>query len=149
MSATPYLPSVKGSCRYGLRDAVSIEWAAGYFEGEGCITLNWQPTRKDGSKRAYLLLSLGQHKRDRDVLENFAQVVGVGNISGPFPGGMLQWTVNGKRALQFLSDHPEFVSRLGARRQARIQECLNQISNQPPPLTPSEAGKFGGRPRVR
>lgn len=46
-------------------------WAAGLFEGEGCIT------RKKNSNRYELKINL----TDLDILEKFQEVVGCGNIN--------------------------------------------------------------------
>lgn len=51
----------------------SVEWAAGLFEGEGCITDN---TNQYGSKYPYLRLCM----KDKDVVERFASALGVGKI---------------------------------------------------------------------
>ena len=51
----------------------TIEWAAGLFEGEGSIT----HTTADGKR--YPRLSLGM--TDKDVVEEFARVVGYGKVS--------------------------------------------------------------------
>jgi hypothetical protein len=46
----------------------SIEWAAGLFEGEGCIYFN-------GKRHS---LHLGG--KDLDVIQSFSEVMGVGNV---------------------------------------------------------------------
>lgn len=46
-----------------------IAWAAGLFEGEGSFTR---------SAKSFVLMSL--RMTDRDVVEHFAQVVGIGNV---------------------------------------------------------------------
>jgi len=49
----------------------SFEWAAGLFEGEGCI-------QKDNRReRAYYLCL---RMCDQDVVEKFAEVMGIGNV---------------------------------------------------------------------
>lgn len=52
-----------------------IAWAAGLFEGEGCIIERTQRAR-DGSTLHYQCLQLTM--TDRDVVERFHQVVGCG-----------------------------------------------------------------------
>ena len=49
----------------------NLAWAGGLFEGEGCIT-----TRNGG-------ITLKIAMTDRDVLERFLSIVGMGKISGP------------------------------------------------------------------
>jgi hypothetical protein len=53
-----------------------IAWAAGFFEGEGTISL--RTLRTAGNR--YGQVSLEVTSTDLDVLERFATVVGVGNI---------------------------------------------------------------------
>ena len=52
----------------------SIEWCAGLFEGEGCIT--W---KHNGNGKMYPRLYLKM--TDRDVVEKFADGVGYGNVN--------------------------------------------------------------------
>lgn len=51
-----------------------IAWAAGLFEGEGCITIS------HNSKTAYDQPRLKLSMVDVDVVERFAAIVGVGNL---------------------------------------------------------------------
>jgi hypothetical protein len=51
----------------------NFAWAAGLFEGEGCITDN---TNQHGLKYPYLRLCM----KDEDVVRKFQEVVGVGTI---------------------------------------------------------------------
>lgn len=48
----------------------AVAWAAGLFEGEGCIG-----HRKDGGTE------LSVEMTDEDVVRRFAEIVGVGNVS--------------------------------------------------------------------
>lgn len=53
-----------------------IAWAAGLFEGEGC----WNAyVRRSGKIQAQARLS----STDQDVVEKFARIVGIGNVTGP------------------------------------------------------------------
>ena len=51
----------------------TIEWAAGLFEGEGCISY------KHGKYNTYPRLYLKM--TDKDMVEKFAEVVGYGNVN--------------------------------------------------------------------
>lgn len=56
-----------------------IAWAAGLFEGEGCISI--RPIRGRTRRRsAQLVLT----STDHDVVIRFAAIVGAGRIVGPF-----------------------------------------------------------------
>jgi hypothetical protein len=54
---------------------VDVAWAAGVFEGEGCISFT---TYKD---KKYPRLSVGM--TDKDIVERFVAIVGFGSVSGP------------------------------------------------------------------
>ena len=56
------------------RSATDIAWAAGLFEGEGC----WNAYGHEGGT-VRMQVRLGM--TDRDVVERFAAIVGVGNVS--------------------------------------------------------------------
>ena len=55
-------------------------WAAGFFDGEGCVFLHRQKDRKARSVR----LDIAQ--TDRRVLDRFLSAVGHGKVYGPYPG---------------------------------------------------------------
>lgn len=65
-------------------DRFELAWAAGFFDGEGCIRL----------ARGYPNLHLGQ--TDRRPLDRFRAAVGGGNVTGPYDKRnsrpMFQWT---------------------------------------------------------
>lgn len=50
-----------------------IAWAAGLFEGEGCISLYSQPRKVvEDYKKLYLSMKM----TDKDIMERFAEIVG-------------------------------------------------------------------------
>jgi hypothetical protein len=57
-----------------------IAWAAGLFEGEGCICINAE---------GYVILALVM--ADEDVVRRFAAEVGAGKVSGPIKRGREHW----------------------------------------------------------
>lgn len=104
-------------------DHADIAWAAGLFEGEGTVVVQWS-TR---SPRKYVQLVIAM--TDEDVVREFARVVGgVGSVNGPRMNGKLgrkpiwKWSAAGTKAETVLA-LPGFVDRLGARRTSRIAEC--------------------------
>lgn len=115
---------------------MSQQWAAGLFEGEGCITIG----RSGGRK--YLSLSVSMHPRDRDVLDRFARTLGVGNVTGPHANGMCRWCISGAKAEEMLRRCYKFTANLGERRNARLDACLNEVRSQPPALTGLEAARL-------
>ena len=51
--------------------SIEIAWAAGLFEGEGCIATD------RNSRRLIIEMT------DKDVMEDFVRIVGYGNLCGP------------------------------------------------------------------
>lgn len=92
----------------------NVAWAAGLFEGEGCLTIRgpW--------KSAALSLS----STDLDVLERFREVVGEGSIIGPDVRGsnkpIWRWHVQG--AAEVLVVIRLLEPYFGERRKARAEE---------------------------
>ena len=66
------------------QDGASIEivWAAGFFDGEGCITYSASGSPQATHKH-YLRLIITQ--TDPEPLLRFAAAVGAGNVLGPYP----------------------------------------------------------------
>lgn len=59
----------------GLGETIELAWAAGFFDGEGCITLS----------RGIPVVSIAQV--ERTPLERFMNAVELGRINGPYAGG--------------------------------------------------------------
>jgi hypothetical protein len=57
-----------------FKNKTDIAWAAGLFEGEGCISYGERPSRR---------LMLRLCSTDEDVVQRFREIVGVGSIYGP------------------------------------------------------------------
>ena len=99
----------------------SIDWAAGLFEGEGCVTTN----RTHGY--AYPMLTMDM--TDEDSLRDFAATVGVGNVIGPYDRGgnkpawkpVWRWSICGTRAVGAAW---ALFPLLGERRQLRMLEVF-------------------------
>jgi hypothetical protein len=69
--------------------SAELAWAAGLFEGEGCISrANTKSVRLDLALKA----------RDADVIRRFRRVLQRGKIYGPYRNGMLHWLVFGREA---------------------------------------------------
>jgi hypothetical protein len=121
---------------------VKEAWAAGLYEGEGYATV-LRGKNKDGTIRRRVRLQFGISISDPDVLEKFAKIVGVGNLSGPRikPNRKPIWTWRAhgweaaKRLFQMFAPH------LGKRRMGRFKEVLSLESINPPKI------KGLGRPK--
>lgn len=97
----------------------NIAWAAGLFEGEGCIT-----TQKGRAGRLDLIST------DQDVIRKFYAIVGVGRVNGPYrPNSSLghkpqwRWSVSGFENIQALL--AAFWTFLCERRRKRAIEVLS------------------------
>jgi len=101
-----------------------VDWAAGLFEGEGCLTHRIPP-----NLRPVLILN----STDLDVLKKFHRVVGVGHMCAPnMRKGRVhkpywQWQVSIREDVEYVVDL--FWNHLGDRRKMRATE-LGLAPNQ-------------------
>jgi hypothetical protein len=108
-------------------DGKEIAWAAGIFEGEGCMSL------ADGAGRPHrwrLKVSMA----DEDVVRRLHDTVGIGRVNGPYNSRRLkkdgtpvkpQWNWEagpGFEKVQFVL--VMFWPWLGARRKQKVREVL-------------------------
>lgn len=108
-----------------------VAWAAGLYEGEGSIHVTGSGPvlmRPNGKRKAKYSAPRVQIKMtDRDVLERFHRVVGVGSLAGPYDNGPLckpvyQWSISGFPGSQYVI--ALFWQWLGERRKQRAREVL-------------------------
>ncbi|SRR5713101_4456293 len=103
---------------------VETAWAAGLFEGEGCITFSHH--------KGYRYLSLQVKMTDRDVLQKFQRICG-GRLTGPYthknnanwkPSWLWKLTPSGpvKKLLVV------FLPYFGERRTAKATEALTFLT---------------------
>lgn len=113
--------------------ATSIEWAwaAGLFEGEGCITVQHNRNRDGSLKRARTVV-LKLQMTDRDVVERFADVVGCGSIveqrqdrRSPTWKTMYRWQVASRD--QVIEVLLQLVPHFGERRRAKALEAADLL----------------------
>ena len=71
-------------------DVYTASWAAGLFDGEGCVNLGWQTT---GGIRRRLTLEMNHEK----TVNAFAHIVGVGVVR-PTKHGTFVWQVVSRQA---------------------------------------------------
>lgn len=107
-----------------------IEWAAGLFEGEGCVT-RWRSTHASryGTKE-YIGFRLAVHMTDLDVLEEFHRIAECGTIHKRNKAGKeikdsWVWQAQGEQAVTFAMRMSPY---LFARRRARIMEVMLEVS---------------------
>ncbi len=99
-----------------------IAWAAGIFEGEGCIHF-----------QSVNCVSLTIHMTDEDILRRFAEVVGAGSIhpvhapsrSGSKP--IFRWDTANSRDVRRILEY--LVPWFGVRRGLRATAALERLKN--------------------
>lgn len=110
-------------------DREALAWAAGLFEGEGCIRV---PTIKGTYKSLVLAVAI----TDKDVLEKFHSVVGgLGTIYGPYTaesslGKKPRWKWTAQRFEHSQAILAMFWPWLGERRKQRATEALLAFKEQ-------------------
>ena len=60
----------------------ALAWAAGIFDGEGCIGAISRPSGPPGRRVPHLRMSVSQF-HDPDVIERFAADLGIGTVAPP------------------------------------------------------------------
>ncbi len=102
------------------RNPLEVAWAAGLFEGEGCVGIYPRPSGK-----VQIQIRLGM--TDQDVVERFASIMGCGSIRKGQPGTggekpIYEWCVyeaeRVREIVELLRPH------LGIRRLAKAEEVL-------------------------
>lgn len=127
-------PNWKATRAQDVSQATEVQWAwaAGLFEGEGCIYVP-----KDGSRgRSQLIVRM----TDLDVMQRFHSIVGVGQMKPvkhhrawkPHFKEAWEWRVSRWPDVLMLAD--KFKSHLGARRTARLAELLAKPRKSPKTL---------------
>ena len=102
-----------------------VAWCAGLFEGEGCITLGGNCPR------------LQVNMTDKDVLDKFHALIGLGRLTGPhgkgskYPNAKPYWVWRCSGAEQPQAILTFFWGWLGARRKQRAKEVLSVCWNSP------------------
>ncbi len=77
-----------------LASETALAWAAGLFEGEGCITTYFTYNYNkngDRSKNRFPVVRLQLKMCDRDIVERFGQIVGVPKCAGPYGKRKENW----------------------------------------------------------
>jgi hypothetical protein len=108
----------------------TIEWAAGLFEGEGCISI--QDINKNTGKTYW---RLGLVMTDRDVVEQFFEWAGCGAIYTYAPGSQASrkdhwktqylWKCGKARDVRMILS--KLLPHLGTRRAHKALDCLDSI----------------------
>ena len=102
-----------------------LAWAAGLFEGEGCISLNHQ-TGRPGRYVARMAVAM----TDEDSVRRFHRAVCVGRTSKPrpMPSGKVLWTWGTNRFEDVQHVICLLWYGLGGRRRAKAAEVLRGVT---------------------
>jgi hypothetical protein len=98
-----------------------IVWAAGLFEGEGSIHMKTDRPRQR-------VLSIGM--TDKDVMERFVDVVGYGNLQGPYIAKLRKpfWKWQLYKKTEVLRILKLFLPHFGKRRAEKAIEAINHLN---------------------
>ena len=98
-----------------------IVWAAGLFEGEGCIHMKTDRPRQR-------VLSIGM--TDKDVMERFVDVVGYGNLQGPYIAELRKpfWKWQLYKGTEVLRILKLFLPHFGKRRSEKAIEAISHLN---------------------
>tara|TARA_Y100001973_G_scaffold24070_1_gene35930 strand:- start:1474 stop:1896 length:423 start_codon:yes stop_codon:yes gene_type:complete len=97
-----------------------IVWAAGLFEGEGSIC-----TKKQIPKHRYLKIGM----TDKDVMQRFVNVIGYGNLNGPYKGTNKPfWAWEVSKKTEVLRILKMFLPHFGKRRAEKAIEAINHLN---------------------
>ena len=107
-------PSTQWDFTLPAWDGVEMAWAAGLFEGEGSI--HWTGKREGHGNTYRLVLQMAM--TDKEPLDRFASIIGIGNVAGPYirderHSPSWAWTISGRRAEAVAE---RLIPLLGARR---------------------------------
>ena len=98
-----------------------IAWAAGLFEGEGYFSIA-NRRRKD--------ITMGLAMADKDVVERFVAIMGVGTLRQRMkPNVLWRWDVYKKSDVETAINL--LMPYFGDRRRAKAQEMLDHIKTMP------------------
>ena len=111
----------------------NIAWAAGLFEGEGCVGVYGKPIGARGPRKSPAMKIT---MTDLDVLEKFQRIVGVGKVGGPrrhkgkeHHKAFWSWSCNGTEKIQALL--AAFWPFLCSRRQAKAADVIREMAEIP------------------
>jgi len=110
-------PDFEGYQTQDLPSREEIAWAAGIFEGEGCIHLHSPGTSPGTKRRAELTVAM----KDRDVIERLQAILG-GWVNPNAYRDMNVWREAGFERVQ--ADIAMMWPWLGSRRRQRAKEVL-------------------------
>lgn len=109
-----------------VRHSLKIAWAAGVFEGEGCISRHSANNGRPITDRPAWSLTVSM--TDLDVLQRLYKAVRAGRINGPYAGvnkPKWQWAAGSRADISKVLKL--FLPFLCKRRAAKARQCLKEI----------------------
>lgn len=98
-----------------------LAWAAGLMEGEGSFTC-YPLKRRNNSYRVSVSMSM----TDKDVLDTFCSVIGVGKVKGPYKGSKKpRYTWEVQNFEECLKVSEMLLPYLHSRRQEAAEKLIN------------------------
>ena len=108
-----------------------LAWAAGLFEGEGCVRVNHRADKRNPKRHLYHGLTLSIGMCDREPLDTFAEAAGVGKVMGPYgPYGkphhspFFSYALHGKVAARVMEGLLPWLSQ---RRRQQYTDVLSEL----------------------
>src|SRR5690242_336001 len=109
-----------------------LAWAAGLFDGEGSSSM-FVPYRRLTARRQIQVSQAGTSGSPPEVLVRFRKVVGIGNVTGPYRGGIFYWKTTRKDAVDAVA--AALWPYLGATKRTQF-EAMTAAAGRRLPLLP-------------
>jgi hypothetical protein len=121
-----------------LAKVPELAWAAGFFEGEGCISVDAQTINKTKGYNSYAtqitLTQKGTETDPPDVLVRFANLFPGGKIYREKGRAIWRYTISKKWYVK--AALKSMLPWFGERRSAKAHECIRAILNSPYKVKP-------------
>jgi hypothetical protein len=118
-------PRIAAQARY---HEIELAWAAGFFDGEGCVAYRERPRSDKGNRlERRLTVSIGQ--KHREVLDRFAQAVTEGKVYA-YPKrakNRYAYRCSGEAAVRVLKDLLPYLSEIKIR---KAEQALQQYHDR-------------------
>jgi hypothetical protein len=122
-----------------LPKVADLAWAAGFFEGEGCISLCQQTANKTKGYNSHVtqitITQKGTLADPPDVLTKFANLIPGGKIYREKKRDLWRYTISKKWYVK--AALKSMLPWLGERRSEKAHECIRAILNSPYKVKPS------------
>lgn len=120
-----------------MTTAEDYAWAAGFFDGEGYVHAKRGKRKSDPQRFTYTQIILDIAQKERELLDRFASIVGVGKVYGPYRNGASGHNAS-HSAYRFMVCKYTHVRRvysyiapwLGAKRRRQFQEAFEFWENK-------------------